>query len=1119
MLTVILMCISIIVPSSEQFSISAKGIALPSVKLEINDRTYTTWDIDGAFSDRVGAPKLPVERFLVLLPEDGYTFEIEYEDTANIKISYPVLPKSPPWRKGTPKPLPQPHPEYYNGPYPKEPVHIMPIGRMRGQYIVLVEIYPYRYNPDTSLTMYRGLRVKFSLRTIPYQPQRLQSEVLSLTPQNTKAIPSPTSYLIVTPSAYTDELADFVSWKNEQGFIAKVATEDSITDWTADGIRNYIVDAYNSWSPPPTYVLLVGDVEQVPTFPGSTSVPATDLYYACVDGDDFLPDLLIGRLPCAADSEVITITEKLLLYEKGEFPITEWVKKAVFMASSDNYKVPEGTHNYVIENYLTPLGFTSDKLYTYTYEATTEDVSNAINNGRGLAVFSGHGSETYWADGPAFYQSDVQALTNTNMYPVVCSHACLTGSYHTTECFGETWLRVQDKGAVVFWGASTYTYWDEDDILEKAMFAAFTDSGQTIIGEMTNTAKYYVLLYYPSSARYYYEEYNILGDPSLDVWQDTPQILMVDAPRAIPEGGYTLTIGVKDSLTSLGIEGAIITTVDTTLYTDIAGTAELYINALSGDTVRLTITKDGYRPKTLLIPVVPGGITATGYTPKTLFSDGDTVSILIQLANLSSVDADTGTILVRTQDAVLLDSTSQYPQIPAGDTVFTEDSITLILPSPLSSHTSIPLEVFAGTDTSFLILPVYTPVCEISSLILLPHPYLVPPESLTLTVSIVNPGTLPVESLTVGINTGILSCSPTSILLDTLSPGDTATFLYEITAPDTLPHTDTVICSVTWSRDASTSDTLTIASGMRDFLVWNPCPDPSSGSALLRALNSLNLTGDYSEDVFLGGYISTLPLYRAIFVCAGNYPNTSKLSAGSPPVESIVNYVEQGGNLYIEGGDVWCYDIPQGGYNWEGLSGITGISDDASSTLDTLRGLSGSFMGGVNLVYTGSNLYVDSINISESAFRALEDKHTATLCVAGIDTGTYRMAGATILFGGVEDSLQQNIYADRLYRFLTTGFVGIKLSRSNTPKLPTIKLLSRNPNPEGILAKIYLPRGSTIQLDIYDVSGRCIYKFKRNVPAGIYTLKWYDPNVSSGVYFYTIQTQAINQKGKIIILR
>jgi hypothetical protein len=91
----------------------------------------------------------------------------------------------------------------------------------------------------------------------------------------------------------------------------------------------------------------------------------------------------------------------------------------------------------------------------------------AINEGRGWIVYSGHGSEESWADGPPLSQAQVYNLTKycLSMGP---QFACITGQYGRPECFGETWQRVY-SGAVCFLGSSVSSYWDQDDILEKSI--------------------------------------------------------------------------------------------------------------------------------------------------------------------------------------------------------------------------------------------------------------------------------------------------------------------------------------------------------------------------------------------------------------------------------------------------------------------------------------------------------------------------------------------------------------------------------------------------------------------------------------------------------------------------
>ncbi|RKY52498.1 MAG: hypothetical protein DRP89_07590 [Candidatus Neomarinimicrobiota bacterium] len=219
------------------------------------------------------------------------------------------------------------------------------------------------------------------------------------------------------------------------------------------------------------------------------------------------------------------MTEKSINYETFNLSSgNAWIKKAAFLAGNDNYQISEGTHNFVISTYMNPNSYTSDKLYEVSYGATTADVSAALNDGRSIVTFSGHGGKTLWSDGPYFDQSNVRSLTNSDKYPFIFSFACHTGDFAYSECFGETWLREVDKASIEFWGSSNYTYWDEDDILEKRLFKAIFEDDLFEAADMTNQAKMYFYQHYGDlpTTKYYFEVYNILGSPVLELWTDTP---------------------------------------------------------------------------------------------------------------------------------------------------------------------------------------------------------------------------------------------------------------------------------------------------------------------------------------------------------------------------------------------------------------------------------------------------------------------------------------------------------------------------------------------------------------------------------------------------------------------
>lgn len=157
----------------------------------------------------------------------------------------------------------------------------------------------------------------------------------------------------------------------------------------------------------------------------------------------------------------------------------------------------------------------------------------AFNDGRVLGIYSGHGDVTYWADGPPFYQSNITALNNAGRYPFVCSFACLTGQYSADECFAETWHRAVARGAINVWASSVYSYWDEDDILEKRLLSTIFDDGYRSFGEAILRAKYLFLTFYGSNngTRRYFEMYNLFGDPSVHLAE---QVFALDMPAVLP---------------------------------------------------------------------------------------------------------------------------------------------------------------------------------------------------------------------------------------------------------------------------------------------------------------------------------------------------------------------------------------------------------------------------------------------------------------------------------------------------------------------------------------------------------------------------------------------------------
>jgi hypothetical protein len=330
---------------------------------------------------------------------------------------------------------------------------------------------------------------------------------------------------------------------------------------TNTAIKTYIEYAYHNWTVPPTYLLLVGDTNYVPSWPTSqtpdcTTSPcfrkATDLYYATMTAD-YVPDLLVGRLPARDQANLTTILNKQTSYAALSGS-EDWVKKAAFAATSDtslnstgtyNYQVAEGSHNYVITNHTLPREYSGifpstpspypggDKLFRITYSAQKTNLLTSINDERSLVIYSGHGSPTSWSDF-TFYREDISSLDADQVYPFVAGFACETNdianiSYDTV--FGETWLITPNKGAVAYLGSADYSYWGPDDVLERSLFDKFYE---VLLPQNTLSTSIFhgltaVQNQYSDFARYYWETYMLLGDPSIRI--KTPMFSLSTNPE------------------------------------------------------------------------------------------------------------------------------------------------------------------------------------------------------------------------------------------------------------------------------------------------------------------------------------------------------------------------------------------------------------------------------------------------------------------------------------------------------------------------------------------------------------------------------------------------------------
>ncbi len=352
--------------------------------------------------------------------------------------------------------------------------------------------------------------------------------------------------LIITHPAFADALGPLVDLRRSQGLTVTVANVLGIYDTYGDGrpdpeaIRRFIADAYATWNPRPVYVLLVGDgsfdpkryrLESPPTFipPYLLDVgpaggeTAADNRYVCVDGDDNLPDLLLGRLPVSSADEARAVVEKIVAYETAPLP-GGWNASVVLVAddpdgAGDFPAISEAAAAYVTAPFAVTRRYCagSSPAASDCSESDTSAIRAAVGNdwNRGALViqYTGHASWQQWAVERFFHLDDLPSLANGRRYPVVTGMTCLTGAFHRPEpTLDEELVLRPDAGAVAAWGPAGLGASTGHRRLAEGFFrAVFSDTVDTV-GEAALAGKLN-LVGGPNGDLI--DTFHLLGDPAL----------------------------------------------------------------------------------------------------------------------------------------------------------------------------------------------------------------------------------------------------------------------------------------------------------------------------------------------------------------------------------------------------------------------------------------------------------------------------------------------------------------------------------------------------------------------------------------------------------------------------
>ncbi len=595
-------------------------------------------------------------------------------------------------------------------------------GQMRSIRLGRIEIAPIQYNPvkntlrilnnlvvevkyiDADKSKTENIKKKYGSGILD---KSLLNNLENSIDKSTETInQAPIHMVIVSDRMFEAQLAPFIAWKIKKGFKITVGYTDIIGS-TTNAIKSYLQNIYNGLTPM-SYVLLVGDVQQIPAFEGTDPAHFTDLRYCEYTGDN-LPEVYYGRFSAQNTAQLQPQIDKTLMYEKYLMPNPAYLSEVLLVAGDDaSFEMTNGngqiwygdnyyfnaTNNINSNTYLQPL----DNAAIHT------TIINKVNAGVSFANYTAHCGESGWAS-PSFDTNDITSLNNNGKYGLWIGNCCQSNTFSADECFGEAALRKVNGGAIGYIGGANNTYWDEDfwwgvgnttSITAQPSYAqssrgaydgywhqlaneASTTSWYNSQGEMVVCGNLAVEGSTTSTDNktYYWEIYHLMGDPSIINYIGTPQPMTVTSnPTALINGMTSMTItSAPYSYVALSQNGLLIAAA----FSNSAGIATLTFgaSAFSVGTADIVVTAQNKIPFINTLSIVPSNVpyvVMNSYTTSVLPNFGQAVNLNVTLKNVAlagsgfTANGVTATITSSDTFVSISDIIENYSDILAGQT-------------------------------------------------------------------------------------------------------------------------------------------------------------------------------------------------------------------------------------------------------------------------------------------------------------------------------------------------------------------------------------------------------------------------------------------------------------------
>ena len=377
----------------------------------------------------------------------------------------------------------------------------------------------------------------------------LQSPSVTFDNPSTLASPDNLADMIIISYSSPEFLASAENWANYRrssnggGFNVKVVNIDDVFDEFSYGlhqgnaIKDFLAYAQSNWqSPKPSYVLILGDAsydrrnyegfgywDLVPTknvsliYEETGSDDALTDFTTPVDG---LADVPIGRIPARNSVSIDIALAKTMEFET---PANQSLDRGALFAFDMPLGYDFDAMSHILANQLPPTvpvmfvprGLPEPNPNHIQDPMAHQNLINAINAGKYIVNYAGHGSTGTWASSSFFEVSDVPTLTNTHSETIFTMLTCFNGFFlrprPTDDSLGEALVKAGNGGAVATWASTTETTPDYQLTMGIVFYQDLGVGTITRLGDLIKAAKVNIA---GSDVGY---SWALLGDPALKI--------------------------------------------------------------------------------------------------------------------------------------------------------------------------------------------------------------------------------------------------------------------------------------------------------------------------------------------------------------------------------------------------------------------------------------------------------------------------------------------------------------------------------------------------------------------------------------------------------------------------